>query len=75
MAKDFVVYRLHIHKVNEEELYKLLESMPKSTRGLYIREALEHYARTTGLTGEKPKTQAMGISLRNTFDQDFGGTV
>ena len=44
MAKDFVIYRVHIHKVNQEELYKLLDSMPKSTRGLYIREALEHYA-------------------------------
>ena len=75
MAKDFVIYRVHIHKINEEELYKLLESMPKSTRGLYIREALVYYARITGLLSEKPKTQPVDISLRGTFDQDFGGTV
>lgn len=75
MAKDFVVYRVHIHKVKQEELYKLLENMPKSTRGLYIREALEHYGRTSGMIGEKPKAQAMGISLQGAFDQDFGGTV
>jgi hypothetical protein len=66
---------VHIHKTNHEDLYRLLENMPKSTRGIYIREAIEHYARTNGLLGEKPKTQAMGISFRGTFDEDFGGTL
>ncbi|MGD0234488.1 MAG: hypothetical protein ABSC55_08095 [Syntrophorhabdales bacterium] len=75
MAKDFVIYKVHIHRVIHEELYTLLAGMPKSTRGSYIREAIEHYARTNGLLAEKPKTQAMGISLRGAFDQDFGGTV
>ena len=73
MAKDFVVYRVHIHKVKQQELYKLLESVPKSTRGLYIKEALEHYRLTRGLTGETPKTEE--VSLRGAFDHDFGGTV
>ncbi len=76
MAKDFVIYKVHIHKVNHEELYRLLENMPKSTRGIYIRQALEHYARTNGLLAEKPKVPAVeGISLRGAFDQDFGGSV
>jgi hypothetical protein len=73
MATDFVVYRVHIHKTKQEELYRLLESMPKSTRGLYIREALEYYHRTYALTPDIAKTP--GISLRGAFDQDFGGTV
>jgi hypothetical protein len=73
MAKDFVVYRVHIHKEKQEELYKLLESIPKSIRGLYIREALEHYCRTRGVGGETPKPR--NISLRGAFDQDFGGAV
>ncbi len=75
MAKDFVIYKVHIHKMIHEELYTLLAGMPKSTRGSYIREAIEHYARTNGLLAEKPKTRATGISFRGTFDQDFGGTV
>jgi len=75
MASKYGVYKVHIHKANQKELYKLLEGMPKSTRGLYIREAIEQYARTNGLLSEKPKTQAMNISLRGAFDQDFGGTV
>lgn len=73
MAKDFIIYRVHIHKVKQEELYKLLESMPKSIRGLFIREALEHYCSARGVTGEMPKTR--DISLRGAFDQDFGGAV
>ena len=73
MAKDFVVYRVHIHKVKQEELYKLLENMPKSIRGLFIREALEHYCRARGVVGETPKPR--DISLRGAFDQDFGGAV
>ena len=73
MAKDFITYRVHIHKVKQKELYKLLESMPKSIRGLFIREALEHYCRARGVTDEMPKTR--DISLRGTFDQDFGGAV
>ena len=76
MVKDFVTYKVHIHKMNHEDLYRLLENMPKSTRGIYIREAIEHYARTNGLLGEKPKPPGVeGISLRATFDEDFGGTV
>ena len=75
MVKDFVTYKVHIHKTNHEDLYRLLENMPKSTRGIYIREAIEHYARTNGLLDVKPKAQAMGISFRGTFDQDFSGTV
>ena len=71
MAKNFVIYKVHIHKTIHEELYTLLAGMPKSTRGSYIRQALEHYARTNGLLAEKPKTQAMGISFQGTFDQDF----
>jgi hypothetical protein len=72
MPLDFVVYRVHIHEVNQEELYKLLESMPKSTRGLYIREALEHYRRTRALTVDISNTS--DISLRGAFDQDFSAT-
>jgi predicted DNA-binding protein len=75
VVKDFVTYKVHIHKTNHEDLYRLLENMPKSTRGIYIREAIEHYARMNGLLAEKPKTQAMGISFQGTFDEDFGGTV
>ncbi|MGD0236847.1 MAG: hypothetical protein ABSC55_20195 [Syntrophorhabdales bacterium] len=75
MAKNFVIYKVHIHKVIHEELYTLLEGMPKSTRGSYIRQALDHYARTSGLLAERPKTQATGISFRGTFDEDFSGTV
>ena len=75
MAKNFVIYKVHIHKTIHEELYTLLEGMPKSTRGSYIRQAIEHYARTNGLLSEKPKTEATGISFRDTFDQDFGGRV
>ena len=71
MAEDFVVYRVHIHKAKQEELYELLESMPKSIRGLYIREALEHYRLTKGLPTEKP--QGRDVSLQGAFDQDFGG--
>lgn len=73
MAKDFVVYRVHIHKVNQEELYKLLESMPKSTRGLYIREALEYYRRTRAPASVFPKTPE--ASFRDVFEEDFGGTI
>ena len=73
MAKDFVVYRVHIHKTKQEELYRFLESMPKSTRGLYIREAIECYHRTSGPAPDISKMPA--ISLRGAFDQDFGGTV
>ena len=73
MATDFVVYRVHIHKTKQEELYRLLESMPKSTRGLYIREAMEYYHRTYASAPDITRTP--GISLRGAFDQDFGGTV
>ncbi len=73
MAIDFVVYRVHIHKQKQEELYKLLESMPKSNRGLYIREALEHYRRTRTPTADTRKTPE--LSLQGAFDQDFGGPV
>ncbi|OPY70771.1 MAG: hypothetical protein A4E57_00388 [Syntrophorhabdaceae bacterium PtaU1.Bin034] len=72
MAKDFVVYRVHIHKTKNEDLYTLLESMPKSTRGLFIREALEHYSRARSGVPDTQKT--LGISLRGTFDEDFGET-
>ncbi|OPY65136.1 MAG: hypothetical protein A4E63_03114 [Syntrophorhabdus sp. PtaU1.Bin050] len=67
--KDFVIYRVHIHKTKQEELYKLLESMPKSTRGLYIREALEYYHRTHASSPDAGKTP--GISFRGAFDQEF----
>ena len=60
VAKDFVVYRVHIHKVKQAELYELLESMPKSIRGLYIREALEHYRREIGLTRRKAERAENG---------------
>ena len=73
MAKDFVIYRVHIHKVKQAELYELLESMPKSIRGLYIREALEHYRLTKGLPADKPDEQAP--SLHGAFSHEFGGAV
>jgi hypothetical protein len=73
MAKDFVIYKVHIHKTKQAELYELLESMPKSIRGLYIREALEHYRRTKGVPAEKQ--EGRDISLEGAFDQDFGGKV
>ncbi len=76
MAKDFVIYKVHIHKLNNEELYRLLDGMPKSRRGSYIRQALEHYAKANGLLGEKRNVVgAEGISFRGTFDQDFGGAL
>ena len=70
MAEDFVVYRVHIHKTKQKELYELLEGMPKSIRGLYIREALEHYRLAKGLSVEKPQGR---VSLQGAYDQDFGG--
>ncbi len=73
MAKDFVIYKVHIHKTKQTELYDLLESMPKSIRGLYIREALEHYRLTRGLPTGKP--EGRDISLAEAFDEDFGGKV
>jgi hypothetical protein len=73
MATDFVVYRVHIHRTKQEELYRLLEGMPKAVRGLYIREALEHYRRKQASGTDSSK--APEISLRGAFDQDFGGTV
>jgi hypothetical protein len=73
MAKDFVVYRVHVHKLKQRELYELLESMPKSIRGLYIREALEHYRVAKGVPAEKPESR--DISLHGAFEQDFGGVV
>ena len=73
MAKDFVIYKVHIHKEKQKELYELLENMPKSIRGLYIREALHHYRLTKGLPTERP--EGRGISLQGAFDQDFGGSV
>jgi hypothetical protein len=73
VAKDFVVYRVHIHKAKQKELYELLESMPKSIRGLYIREALEHYRQTKGVPIEKP--EGLGVSLQGTFNEEFGGAV
>ena len=73
MASKYGVYRVHIHKVNQEKLFRLLESMPKSARGLYIREAIEQYSKTTGLPCPEQKTQ--DIPLRGAFEKDFGGTV
>ncbi len=73
MAKDFVVYRVHIHKLKQKKLYELLESMPRSIRGLYIREALEHYYQTQRVPVEKPERP--GVSLQGAFEQDFGGVV
>ena len=74
--KDFVTYKVHIHKLKHEHLYRLLGDMPKSIRGIYIREAIEHYARTNGLVGQQQKAAAFeGISLRNAFDKDYDGTV
>jgi hypothetical protein len=73
VAKDFTVYRVHVHKVKQKELYELLESMPKSIRGLYIREALEHYRRTKDSAAEKPDKQA--LSLQGAFSHEFGGAV
>lgn len=71
MAKDFAVYRLYIHKVKQQELYDLLESMPKSIRGLYIREALMHYRLSRG--AEKP--QQRGVSLQETFAENFSESL
>ena len=73
MGKEFVVYRVHIHKIKQKELYELLEGMPKSIRGLYIREALEHYRQTKGVPVEKP--EGPGVSLEGAFNDEFGGTV
>jgi hypothetical protein len=73
MAKDFVVYRVHVHKLKQKDLYELLEGMPKSIRGLYIREALECYRQTKGVPVEKP--EGSGVSLQGAFEQDFGGRV
>lgn len=73
MAKDFVVYRVHVHKLRQKELYELLESMPRSIRGLYIREALEHYRQTKGAPAEKPAES--GVSLQGAFEQVLGGVV
>ena len=73
MAKDFVVYKVHIHKEKQKELYELLENMPKSIRGLYIREALEHYRLAKGVSAQKPESR--DISLHGAFEQDFGGAV
>ena len=70
VAEDFVVYRVHIHKLKQKDLYELLEGMPKSIRGLYIREALEHYRLAKGLSVEKPQGR---VSLQGAYDQDFGG--
>ncbi|OPY06251.1 MAG: hypothetical protein A4E61_00015 [Syntrophorhabdus sp. PtaB.Bin184] len=73
MAKDFAIYKVYVHRVNQEELYRFLENMPKSTRGLFIREAIERYRRETGLPTGRPEVQSMGISLRTTFEDQFGG--
>ncbi len=73
MAKDFVVYRVHVHKLKQKDLYELLEGMPRSIRGLYIREALEHYRQTKGAPAEKQEEP--GVSLQGAFEQDFGGVV
>ena len=73
MAKDFTVYRVHVHKVKQKELYELLESMPRSIRGLYIREALEHYRVTKGLPAERGDGPA--VSFQGAFGREFGGTV
>ena len=73
MPKDFVIYKVHIHREKQKELYELLESMPKSIRGLYIREALEQYRLAKGVSAQKP--EGRGISLQGAFDQDFGGSV
>ena len=73
MAKDFVIYKVHIHKTKQAELYELLEGIPKSIRGLYIREALEHYRQTKGVPIEKP--EGPGVSLEGAFNEEFGGTV
>ena len=62
MAKDFVIYKVHIHKTKQAELYELLESMPKSIRGLYIREALEHYRLTKGLPTDKPEGRDISLA-------------
>ena len=76
MVKDFVTYKVHIHTMNHQNLYRLLENMPKSTRGIFIREAIEHYARTNGLFDQKEKAPVVEpVSFRGTFDEDFGGTV
>jgi hypothetical protein len=76
VAKDFVTYKVHIHKAKHEELYRLLEDMPKSTRGIFIREAIEHHSRINGMLNEKPKAPGMeDIPLEGAFDRDFGGPV
>lgn len=73
MEKDFVVYRVHINKVKQGELYELMESMPKSIRGLYIKEAIEYYRRTKGLPVEKQ--EGRDVSLREAFGEEFRETV
>lgn len=73
MAKDFIVYRVHVHKMKQKELYELLESMPRSIRGLYIREALEHYRLLKGPPAEKGDGQA--VSFQGAFGQELGGAV
>jgi hypothetical protein len=76
MIKEFVTYKVYINKVNHEDLYRLLENMPKAIRGIYIREAIAHYARTNGRLGETPQASGTeGISLQGTFNEDFGGPV
>jgi hypothetical protein len=76
MIKEFVTYKVYIHKVNHEDLYRLLENMPKAIRGIYIREAIAHYARTNARLGETPHAPGIeGISFQGTFDKDFGGPV
>ncbi len=74
MIKEFVTYKVHVHKANHEDLYRLLESMPKAIRGIFIREAIAHYARTKGRLVVKLETASTeNPSLQRTFDQDFGG--
>ncbi len=74
MIKEVVMYKVYIHKVDHEDLYRLLENMPKAIRGLYMREAIAHYARTKGRLDENPQASGVeDISFRGTFDQDFGG--
>jgi hypothetical protein len=73
VAKDFAIYKVYIHKVKQRELYELLESMPKSIRGLHIREALEHFRLIRGETGHQSNTHV--ISLQGAFENDFGEKV
>ena len=76
MIKEVVTYKVYIHKVNHQDLYRLLENMPKAVRGLYMREAIAHYARTKGRLDEKPQASGMDdISFRGTFDEHFGGPM